>query len=186
MNMDERGWKLMKGDESGWKWMRVNKINENGWKLIKGMKMDESRWKWLKVDEMNETGWKWMKLDDSGWKYPRAVLHVSLMLLFAPIFMHLLKPWLAMPTFTMLLFQSGGNAIKNKLAKLGDAIAISKSETITHWLTHSLTGVGAKRCYAIAPKTLKKKSKKSQKAWACIKIPPKKSETCSSWVPDKG
>ena len=27
----------------------------------------------------------------------------------------------------------------NKLAKLGDAIAISKSETVTHSLTHSLT-----------------------------------------------
>ena len=28
--------------------------------------------------------------------------------------------------------------ILNKLAKLGDAIAISKSETISHSLTHSL------------------------------------------------
>ena len=31
------------------------------------------------------------------------------------------------------------NYITNKLAKLGDAIAISKSETINHGPTHSLT-----------------------------------------------
>ena len=41
----------------------------------------------------------------------------------------------------------------NKLAKLGDAIAISKSETIndplTDPLTHPLTGVTARRCYHI-------------------------------------
>ena len=37
----------------------------------------------------------------------------------------------------------------NKLAKLGDAIAISKSETINHSLTHWLTGVTARRCYRI-------------------------------------
>ena len=40
---------------------------------------------------------------------------------------------------------------KNKLAKLGDAIAISNLKlSMTHWpLTHSLTGVGAWRCYRI-------------------------------------
>ena len=30
---------------------------------------------------------------------------------------------------------------------LEDAIAISKSETVTHSLTDPLTGVGARRCY---------------------------------------
>ena len=42
---------------------------------------------------------------------------------------------------------------QNKLAKLRDAIAISKTETINHSPTHSLTdwltGVGARRCYRI-------------------------------------
>ena len=33
--------------------------------------------------------------------------------------------------------------------KLGDAIAISKFETINDWPTHSLAGVGARRCYRI-------------------------------------
>ena len=41
----------------------------------------------------------------------------------------------------------------NKLAKLADAITISKSEILIHWptdpLTHWLTGVGARRCYRI-------------------------------------
>ena len=39
----------------------------------------------------------------------------------------------------------------NKLAKLGDAIAISKSETKNDWPTHPhwLTGVRARRCYPI-------------------------------------
>ena len=39
--------------------------------------------------------------------------------------------------------------ILNKLAKLGDAIAISKSETNNHSLTDPLTGVTARRCYRI-------------------------------------
>ena len=39
---------------------------------------------------------------------------------------------------------------QNKLAKLEMRyVAISKSETINHSLTHSLTGVGAKRWYRI-------------------------------------
>ena len=38
----------------------------------------------------------------------------------------------------------------NKLAKLGDAIAISNLKlSMTYWLTHPLTGVGARRCYCI-------------------------------------
>ena len=41
----------------------------------------------------------------------------------------------------------GANYKLNKLAKLRDAIAISKSETVTHSLTDPLTGVGARRCY---------------------------------------
>ena len=42
-------------------------------------------------------------------------------------------------------------ACNNKLAKLGDAIAISKSSNLsmTDWLTHWLTGVTARRCYRI-------------------------------------
>ena len=42
-------------------------------------------------------------------------------------------------------------ACNNKLAKLGDAIAISKSSNLsmTDWLTHWLTRVGARRCYRI-------------------------------------
>ena len=47
--------------------------------------------------------------------------------------------WFLSPTF-----------IWNKLAKLGDAIAISKSETLNHSLTDPLTDrVGARRCYYI-------------------------------------
>ena len=38
-------------------------------------------------------------------------------------------------------------AICQNTKKLGDATAISKSETINDSLTHSLTGVGARRCY---------------------------------------
>ena len=47
---------------------------------------------------------------------------------------HLPKP---VPTYCLLevIFK----CIKNKLLKLRDAIAISKSETINHWLTDSLT-----------------------------------------------
>ena len=37
----------------------------------------------------------------------------------------------------------------NKLAKFGNAIAISKSETMNDSLTHWLTGVTARRCYRI-------------------------------------
>ena len=37
---------------------------------------------------------------------------------------------------------------QNKLTKLGDAIAISKSETVTHSLTHWQV-LGARRCYRI-------------------------------------
>ena len=41
------------------------------------------------------------------------------------------------------------NPVINKLTKLGDAIAISKSETINYSLTDPLTGVTARRCYRI-------------------------------------
>ena len=47
--MDVSGWKLMKVDESGLKW-------------IKG---DEIVWNCMKVDE---SGQKWIKVDESGWK----------------------------------------------------------------------------------------------------------------------
>ena len=30
------------------------------------MKVDESGWKWMKVDKMDENGWKLMKVDESG------------------------------------------------------------------------------------------------------------------------
>ena len=40
--------------------------------------------------------------------------------------------------------QAGEYPFRNKLAKLGDAIAISKSETMNHSLTHPLTYMG--RC----------------------------------------
>ena len=39
--------------------------------------------------------------------------------------------------------------VKNKLAKLGDSTAISKSETVTHSLTDPLTEVVTGRCYRI-------------------------------------
>ena len=52
--MNESGWKLLKIDErSGRKWV----------------KMDESSWKGMKADEMDESGWKWMKMDESEWKW---------------------------------------------------------------------------------------------------------------------
>ena len=60
MKLDENGWKWMKVGESGWKW---TKVDESG---RKWMKVDESGWKWMKMDE---SGRKWMKVDDCGWKF---------------------------------------------------------------------------------------------------------------------
>ena len=51
--------------------------------------------------------------------------------------------WQYAKTQTLLL------AICQNTKKLGDATAISKSETINAPLTHWLTGVGARRCYRI-------------------------------------
>ena len=58
--MDDCGWKLMKVDEGGLKWMKWMKVDENEWK------MDENVWKLMK------NGWKWMKMDESGWKWMQA------------------------------------------------------------------------------------------------------------------
>ena len=34
--------------ESGWKWVKVDKVVDRGYQLIN---MDENGWKWIKVDE---------------------------------------------------------------------------------------------------------------------------------------
>ena len=31
------------------------------------MKIDNGGWKWIKVDEMEEDGWKWIKVHENGW-----------------------------------------------------------------------------------------------------------------------
>ena len=45
--MDDCGWKLMKVDEGGLKWMKWMKVDENEWKMDEN---DEINEKWMKVD----------------------------------------------------------------------------------------------------------------------------------------
>ena len=77
----EKGWKRMKKDENGSKWMKMDDMDERliyGWQWIKADESGSTGSKWMKIDEngqkwmkMDEKVWKWMKdteMDDSGWK----------------------------------------------------------------------------------------------------------------------
>ena len=69
--------KWMREDNSGWKWMKMDEMDESGGKRM------ESGWKWMKVDikgmkmvgsgwngmKMNESWWKWMNSDESCWEW---------------------------------------------------------------------------------------------------------------------